>query len=213
MSLQDTPFTPMDFSRMDESEDSFFYEMPRLVVHIDDQAIEAVGELFREEIPPASRVLDLLSSWRSHWPKGHPKQSMTGLGLNSVEMADNPDLDDYVVHDLNEDPVLPFDDESFDAAVITVSIQYITRPVEVFREVNRTLKPGGPFLVVFSNRMFVQKAVRIWTMSTDGQRAGLVRAYFNLAGNFEEMRTGFANPETSPPGDPVYLVMGKKAGA
>ena len=99
-------------------------------------------------------------------------------------------MDDYVVHDLNRDPVLPFNDESFDAAVITVSIQYITQPVEVFREVNRTLKPGGPFLVIFSNRMFVQKAVRIWTMSTDGQRAGLVRAYFNLAGNFEEMRRG-----------------------
>ena len=211
MSLQDTPFSPMDFSRMVDSDDSYFYQAPRLVVHIDDQAIESVGELFREEIPPDSRVLDLLSSWRSHWPKGHSKRSMTGLGLNSVEMADNPDLDNYVVHDVNREPVLPFDDESFDAAVITVSIQYLTQPVEVFREVNRTLSPGGPFLVVFSNRMFFQKAVRIWTMSNDGQRAGLVREYFKLAGNFEDMRTGFANPESSPPGDPIYLVMGKKA--
>ena len=210
MSLQDTPFSPMDFSRMVDSDDAYFYQVPRLVVHIDDQAIETVGNLFREEIPPDSRVLDLLSSWRSHWPKGHPKQSITGLGLNSVEMADNPDLDDYVVHDVNRLPVLPFDDEAFDAAVITVSIQYLTQPVEVFREVNRTLTPGGPFLVIFSNRMFFQKAVRIWTMSSDGQRAGLVREYFKLAGNFEDMRTGFANPETSPPGDPIYVVMGQE---
>ena len=90
MSLYDQPFSPMDFSRMDDSDDYYFYQMPRLVVHIDDQAIETVGEIFRDEIPPGSRVLDLLSSWRSHWPKGHPKQSMTGLGMNSVEMADNP---------------------------------------------------------------------------------------------------------------------------
>ena len=78
---------PDDFQRIDEGLDSLFYSWPRKVVHIDAQAIEAVGRVFRELIPPQATVLDLMSSWRSHWPEGHPKSSMIGLGLNSEEMA------------------------------------------------------------------------------------------------------------------------------
>ena len=210
---QQPPFSPGDFARMDESDDPLFYEMPRLVVHTDDQAIAAVGELFREEISPDSVILDLLSSWRSHWPRGHPKSRMVGLGLNRVEMGDNPDLEDFVVHDVNLDPRLPFDDDSFDAVVITVSIQYLTRPVEVFRDVNRVLKPGGQFLVIFSNRCFFSKAVRIWVMGGDGQRMDLVRSYFERAGSYETIQGMFLNPEASPPGDPVYVAMARKASA
>lgn len=210
---QDAHFSPFDFTRMDEGDDPLFYLQPRLVVHIDDQAIAAAGELFQEEIPPNSVVLDLLGSWRSHWPKGHPKSRMVGLGLNAVEMENNPDLDEHLVHDVNKDPHLPLDDESFDAVVITVSIQYLTRPIEVFQEVNRILKPGGRFLVVFSNRCFFTKAVKIWVDSGDGQRLDLVRSYFEHAGNYEEVQGGFLNPETSPPGDPAYMVMARKAAA
>ena len=101
--------------------------MPRLVVHIDDYAIAAVSQLFRDLIHPDSVVLDLMSSWRSHWPSGHPKTRLVGLGMNAVEMRDNPDLDDHIVHDVNQDPNLPFPDDSFDAVVITVSAQYLTQ--------------------------------------------------------------------------------------
>lgn len=209
----DAHFSPLDFARMDESDDPLFYLQPRLVVHIDDQAIAAAGELFREDIPPDSVVLDLLSSWRSHWPQGHPKSRMVGIGLNAVEMENNPQLDEHLVQDVNKDPHLPFDDASFDAVVITVSIQYLTRPIEVFQDVNRILKPGGKFLVVFSNRCFFTKAVRIWVESGDGNRMDLVRSYFERAGNYEEVQAGFLNPETSPPGDPAYVVMARKASA
>jgi len=160
------------FQRQDESVDSEFYSMPRLVVHIDDQAIAAVGGLFRSLIPPNSVVLDLMSSWRSHWPEGHPKARMTGLGMNATEMADNLDLDEYLVHDVNLDPVLPFEDESFDAVVITVSAQYLTQPVETFSQISRILRSGGVFVVTFSNRMFPTKAVRVWRESSDKGRAG-----------------------------------------
>ncbi|MSQ07001.1 MAG: class I SAM-dependent methyltransferase [Dehalococcoidia bacterium] len=183
-------------------------------MHIDDQAIAAVGAVFRMLIPPGSVVLDLMSSWRTHWPLGHPRKRLVGLGLNTVELHENPDLDEYVVHDLNREPALPFPDNTFDAVVVTVSVQYMTQPVETFREVNRILKPGGRFVVTFSNRMFASKAVRIWRQADDRGHAELVAAYMDYAGNFQNMRAGFMNPDTSPPGDPLFLVTGEKgAGA
>lgn len=199
------------FQREDEDDDRAFYGSPRLVVHIDEQAIAAVGKVFRNFIPAGSVVLDLMSSWRSHWPQGHPKERMAGLGLNAQEMRENPDLDEYIVHDMNRDPVLPFEDESFDAVVITVSAQYLTRPVETFQQVNRVLKPGGMFIVTFSNRMFPTKAVRIWRMSSDRDRMGIVANYMAAAGNFEDIRGGFVNPEQSPPADPIFSVISNKA--
>jgi Methyltransferase domain len=204
------PFPSEYFERIDESDDRLFYVEPRLVVHIDDEAIATVGRLFRDFIPPHSAVLDLMSSWRSHWPQGHPKERMVGLGLNAVEMADNPDLDEYVVHNINEDPLLPFEDEIFDATVITVSVQYLTRPVETFQQVNRILRPGGIFIVTFSNRLFPTKAVRIWRNTSDRSHLELVASYMDYAGKFEDIKGGLANPHQSPPGDPLFVVMGRK---
>ena len=211
-------FQSYDFIRQDEGDDTLFYREPRLVVHIDNQAIAAIGELFRDVFSPgeasstgaAPAVLDLMSSWRSHWPKGLPKARLVGLGLNAVEMEKNVDLDARVVHDVNTDPVLPFDDASFDGVVITVSIQYLVRPVEVFREVNRVLKPGGVFLVIFSNRMFFTKAVRIWVMSGDGDRMELVATYMELACNFEGLTRMYLNPDRGEMEDPVYAVVATK---
>ena len=206
-----TPYPPDAFQREDEGDDSIFYTMPRLVVHIDDGAIATVGRIFRDFIPENSVVLDLMSSWRSHWPPGHPKARMVGLGLNAPEMKDNPDLDEFVVHDVNRTPTLPFDDDTFDAVVITVSAQYLTRPVETFAHVNRILKPGGLFIVTFSNRMFPTKAVRIWRASSDQGRMEVVASYMDQAGNFENIRGGLANPDLSPPGDPLFSVIANKA--
>ena len=179
-------------------------------MHIDDHAIAAVGQLFRDLVPPDSVVLDLMSSWRSHWPKAHRIKRMVGLGLNAQEMEDNPDLDEFLVHDVNRNPVLPFEDGTFDAVVITVSAQYLTRPAETFQEINRIPKPCGVFIVTFSNRMFPTKAVRIWRMSSDRDRMEIVASYMEEAGNFENIRSGFANPEQSPPADPIFSVVSNK---
>jgi len=205
--------TPDYFQREDEEDDSFFYESPRLVVHIDERAIAAVSQCFKDQIPENSEVLDLMSSWRSHWPAGHAKKRLVGLGLNEVELRENPDLDGYVVHNVNNNPVLPFEDESFDAVVITVSAQYLTKPIETFQQVNRILRPGGVFIVSFSNRMFGTKAVLIWRNSTDRGRVDLVGTYMEAAENFEDIHAAFLNPEDSPPGDPMFAVVSRKAQA
>ena len=116
------------FRRQDESEDRLFYLQPRLVVHIDDYAIDALANFFERVLPPEGVLLDLMSSWRSHLPAGFSKRKLVGLGLNAVEMAENPQLDDGVVHDINANPDLPFRSRSFDAAMVTVSIQYRSGP-------------------------------------------------------------------------------------
>jgi len=190
-----------------------FYDMPRKVVHIDDAAIVAVKGFFLEVLPPHGVVLDLMSSWRSHWPASLPKQRLVGVGLNAVEMEENPDLDDFLVHDVNTPPRLPFEDDIFDAAVITVSVQYLTNPIAVFRDVHRLLKPGGVFAVIFSNRMFPTKAVAIWRTLNDQQHAELVAAYFHHAGNFVDLDSKNRTPPAATYTDPVYVVIARKADA
>ena len=211
--MAESPFRPEHFARLDEASDPLFYDMPRKVVHIDDAAIVAVKEFFLEVLPPHGVVLDLMSSWRSHWPASLPKQRLVGVGLNAVEMEENPDLDDFLVHDVNTTPRLPFEDDIFDAAVITVSVQYLTNPIAVFRDVHRLLKPGGIFAVIFSNRMFPTKAVAIWRTLNDQQHAELVAAYFHHAGNFVDLDFQNRTPPAATYTDPVYVVIARKADA
>ncbi len=216
----DPPFTPEQFQRMDEADDARFYDSPRLVTHIDDAAIATIGEILRELIPPDATVLDLMSSWKSHLPDGGRPRRVVGLGMNAVELAANDQLDEWVVQDINANPALPFPEDTFDIAIITVSIQYVTRPVTLFREVRRVLKPGGALVVIFSNRLFPTKAVRIWYEQDDRGRAGLVRSYFELAGGYERVRFidrgapargGGLRGWLQSAGDPVYVVLGHKA--
>ena len=210
MTIDPLRFPPEFFRREDEADDADFYATPRLVVHIDDGAITAVGRLFRQLIPENAEVLDLMSSWRSHWPEEHPRRRIVGLGMNAAEMADNPQLNEYLLRDINANPALPFDDASFDAVVITVSVQYLTNPVAVFAEVSRILRPGGVFIVTFSNRCFPTKAVRVWRAGSDSDHIDLVASYMQHAGGFSGIRGGLANPDLAPPADPLFAVFAYK---
>lgn len=210
MSDVEQGFQEYFFDRVDESNDALFYREPRLVVHIDDAAIERIGRIFQELLPANGLILDLMSSWRSHLPKDYVKGRMVGLGLNAVEMRENPQLDEFVVHDVNREPQLPFEDARFDGVILTVSVQYLTRPVEAFREVGRVLRPGAPLVVTFSNRMFPTKAVRIWQACSDEQRMTLVKMYLQRAGGFEGIRGEDRSPEPKGFSDPVYLVTGRR---
>jgi SAM-dependent methyltransferase len=203
------PFNAEMFERLDDSEDERFYEAARKVVHIDESAIAAVGDFIGTAFAPNGVLLDLMSSWRSHLPEGFQKQRLVGLGMNAEEMADNPDLDDYVVHNLNVDPVLPFEDDFFNGAIITVSIQYMIKPLEVFAEVCRILKPGAPFAVFFSNRMFPTKAIRVWQVIRDVGKREMVEKYFQVTEGFEEPLFYDVSPN---PGasDPMYVVCARK---
>jgi SAM-dependent methyltransferase len=200
------PLDPRYFVRQDESPDPLFYDEPRFTVHIDDGAIAAATAVYRELLPDDGIVLDLMSSWRSHLPADVTYGEVVGLGLNAREMEDNPQLDTVVVHDLNADPVLPFDDETFDGAVVTVSVQYMTRPVETFREVNRVLRSGAPFVLTYSNRCFPTKAIAAWLSTTDQQHANIIAIYFQESGNWSEVYAQDRSPRGGSHSDPLFAV-------
>ena len=188
---------------MDPSPDEAFYAYERKVVHIEVGAIEALREAYAELLPPGGAgarpdvVVAIPPSLRG------ASATVVGLGMNAAEMSDNPQLDSFVVHNLNREPALPFPDASFDAVVCAVSVQYLTRPVEVFTDVRRVLVAGGPLIVSFSNRCFPTKAVAVWLANGDAAHRSLVRSYFEEAGFVDVVDELRPSPD-----DPLYVVRG-----
>jgi SAM-dependent methyltransferase len=196
------------FRRLEESPDAEFYAVPRFVTHIDDATIAALTVLYRERIPAGARVLDLMSSWVSHLPADVGYASVAGLGMNAEELARNPRLTERVVQDLNVTPALPWADGVFDAVVNAVSVQYLTRPVEVFAEVRRVLHPGGLHLVATSHRMFPTKAIAGWHALEPADRLRLVCRYVELAGGYDEPCVLDRSPRDA---DPLWVVLASRS--
>jgi hypothetical protein len=126
------------FERADESPDDAFYAAPRLVTHIDDAAVAAVTQLYRDLLPAGGAVLDLMSSWVSHLPPEAAYARVAGLGMNADELAANPRLTDAVSR-TSTPTRAALRDAEFDAAVCCVSVQYLVRPTAVFAELARVL--------------------------------------------------------------------------
>ncbi|QTA79994.1 SAM-dependent methyltransferase [Desulfonema limicola] len=215
-------FSDSPFMRQDETPDNIFYQKPRFVHHLDDKAREMVRNIHALSLKDDMKILDLMSSWVTHLPENIRPKKVSGLGMNEAELKKNPDLDDYIVHDLNLDPVLPYDSESFDAVICTGSIEYLIHPFEVFKEAARVLRPQGRFIVTFSNRWFPPKAVRIWEQLHEFERMGLAAEYFLGIEDFENLHTysirGLPRPVSDKYfsqlfySDPVYGVWAHKKG-
>lgn len=194
------------FRRQDESPDELFYRQPRFVTHIDDAAIAAVTQLYREFFPPGGALLDLMSSWVSHLPPEIPYRRVVGVGLNRDELLRNPRLDSFVVQNLNTTPRLPFGDGEFGGAGLAVSVDYLTDPVAVLHDLGRVLVPGAPVVITFSNRCFPSKAVAVWHTLSDRGRLELVGRYLAAAGNWEGTQLLDRSPNPGR-GDPLYAVV------
>ena len=195
------------FERQDESADALFYSAPRLVVHIDDATIAALTQFYGETLTAGADVLDLMSSWVSHLPMQPSLGRVAGLGMNAQELAANPVLQDSVVHDLNADSRLPYDDESFDFVVNAVSVQYLKRPFEVFADIARVLRPGGVSIVAMSHRCFPTKAIRFFHAASATERCQLVQQYHVRDEAFSESRVVDRSPAGA---DPLWIVMGRR---
>lgn len=204
--MTDNPFPSDWWRRLEESSDEAFYSLPRKVVHLDDAAIAALRDFYDEQLQDGWQVLDLMSSWRSHLPK-MKNVHLVGLGMNEEEMYENPQLDDYYCHNLNQAPTLPFGDNHFDAVLCAVSVQYLIQPLEVFREVARVLKPGSPFFVSLSNRCFPTKAIAVWRNTNDQQHIQLVGAYFQASQAFTAIEAEDHSP-TPYLSDPLFIIWG-----
>ena len=197
------------FSKEDTTDDSIFYEVPRIVTHIDDNAITILKKYYRSLLKDGDSVLDLMSSWVSHLPEDIKYSRVSAQVMNKVELESNPQLTDFIVQNLNTNQVLPLEDESFDLCSIAVSVQYLTSPVKVFEEIARVLKPNGKCCVSFSNRMFPTKAILAWRMSSNEDHFNLVSQYFKKTEKFDELKVEKLVEENGYY-DPLFAVIGKK---
>ena len=213
-------FSDDAFVRDDDQPDANFYRKPRFVCHIDDTACEMVRNTYGRFLTDGMQVLDLMSSWQSHIHANLKLDRLVGLGLNEDELNRNSQLSDVRVHDLNADSKLPFESNTFDAVVNTASVEYLTDPLAVFRDVSRILRPDGYFILTFSNRWFPTKAIKIWQELHEFERMGLVLEYFLRTGGFKDLQTysirGLPRPHDDKYfpellfSDPVYAVWGRK---
>ncbi len=201
-------------SKLDTGDDALFYDYPRFVTHVDSGFIQKLTDLYRQRLRSDWRILDLMSSWVSHLPEDLSFAHVEGHGLNGEELAANPRLDHYFVQNLNQDQHLSLGDQSFNAVLIAVSVQYLQYPESVFTEIHRILKPGGVVIISFSNRMFFQKAIQAWRDTNDRGRVQLVKQYLSSVSGFtpaEEIRTSPQTPLLSFLGvgsaDPFYAVI------
>lgn len=197
---------PEFFTREDETADENFYQAPRFTTHIDDATINALTQFYREVLSPHDRVLDLMSSWISHLPGEVRYRHVAGLGMNAAELEGNERLDEYRVQNLNDNPFLPWDDNSFGAVLIAVSVQYLVRPFEVFADIGRILSPGGRCIVAMSHRLFPTKAIYAFHVLSGADRCRLVGAYMARTGRFREIESLDRSPAHA---DPLWIVTGR----
>ena len=125
------------FRREDEGPDARFYAEPRLVTHIDEAAIAAVTQLYREYLPAGGAVLDLMSSWVSHLPADITYSRVVGLGMNRTELAANPRLDAKLIIEGG----IPATEIAFDHPVVT-AIQHATSHV-LGKQLEPAIFPGA----------------------------------------------------------------------
>jgi len=204
------PWSTDDFRRLDESDDSFFYpeQAPKLVYHVDEGAVAALTNYYRQRIAPGSDILDICSSWVSHYPFDFPSRmkSIVGTGMNARELSANTQLSSFVAVDLNQSPKLPFADGTFDVVTCVVSVDYLTKPLQVLAEVRRVLRPGGVVIFSQSNRVFFTKAIRMWLSMGDEAHLELIGQYLKYAGFSKRPRAFDISAKGRGAKDPMYIV-------
>jgi len=168
--------------KLDDGDDALFYAEPRFVQHLDGAFRSRLTALYRERIPAGAVVLDLMSSWVSHLPEEIAYREVIGHGLNARELEANPRLDRHWVQNLNDNQTLPLADASVDAVLIVAGWQYLQQPEAVAAELLRVVRPGGQLIVAFSNRLFFQKAPRIWNEGSDQDRSRYVAKVLEAQG-------------------------------
>jgi SAM-dependent methyltransferase len=188
--------TALGRSQRDDGDDGEFYDSPRFVRHADDGFHRRLTDVYGSVLSPGDRIFDAMSSWVSHLPNGDYGRTV-GHGLNEAELTANDALDEWFVQNLNRDQSLPLDDNTFDAVLCALSVQYLQYPGAVFSEFSRVLAPGGRVVISFTNRMFPTKAVRAWRVADMAERTSLVESYCQ-AGGLSVTEIVEAHPETDP---------------
>lgn len=209
------PYSRDDLVPSDASNDQLFYLVPKFVHHAGEECRESLTKYYDCALPENGQVLDLCSSWTSHYPSTKKLSRCAVLGLNPLELVANPSKTEWTVRNLNRNPQLPYDDQQFDVVTNALSVDYLTNPLAVFREIHRVLKPGGLATMAFTNRCFPSKVVPIWLDPfTEQSHAQIVANYFYYATdatNKQSLFTDITAANISPDGwtgmrDPMIVV-------
>ena len=217
------PYSQADLTPMDPGNDMGFYASPRFVTHIDDNAINNVRRYYDQVLPRKGRILDFCSSWISHYPSEVVKAGaageveVLGTGMNERELSKNPVLKHWSVQDLNQNSEvrLPSSSESsagekLDASTCVVSIDYLTKPVEILQSIRRQTNEGGKVHLIISNRCFPTKVVSRWLKVDEEDRLTMVGDYLWWSGwRNVEIQTLV---EGSFMTDPLWVVRGENTG-
>jgi SAM-dependent methyltransferase len=127
-----------------------------------------------------SEVLDLLGGSERFTP-----EQAAGSLLAPTPQARGADAHRRVMlqvaQDLDEQPLLPFEDGAFDAVLVTLDVGALRRPLEVFREVGRVLQPGGLVAVSFGRAALDEAHTRLWALAGDREQLMLAEAYIEFA--------------------------------
>jgi SAM-dependent methyltransferase len=209
------PYSAADLQPADNSRDELFYLIPRFLHHAAPEARKELATFYAAVLPPAGQgaVLDLCSSWTSHYPEGYRARRCCVLGLNPLELLANPCRTELRVQNLNLDPALPFADDAFDAVTLSLSVDYMTSPLELFGEIHRVLRPGGIASMAFTNRCFQHKVVRRWLRPfSEESHARLVGSYFRYSAEWADIGVADVSPDGwAGQSDPMVVVCARKA--
>jgi len=187
------PYTARDLTPMDPGNDTSFYGVPRFVEHIDENAINSVRRYYSQTLPKKGKILDFCSSWISHYPPEVDEARKAGelvilaTGMNKSELGQNPVLSAWAVQDLNENPEVDLptskgDSSLLDASTCVVSIDYLTKPIEVLKSIRKLTNPGGKIHLAISNRCFPTKVVGRWLKISENERLEMVGDYLWWSG-------------------------------
>ncbi|MCU7837008.1 MAG: class I SAM-dependent methyltransferase [gamma proteobacterium symbiont of Taylorina sp.] len=179
----------MPFLRKIEDDDSIFYAAIETKPSVDQAALDQLKQFYTEKIQDNSKVLDFMCGSASHLPDKLQYLNVTGLGLNKSDLKANLNLDRTIIHDVNNNPQLPFENNEFDAIICSFSVEYITQPQKVFQQLARILKPGGLLIISFSEHYFKKKVISLWEDVHSFERMGIVLEYFRQCSEFENLNS------------------------
>ena len=161
--------------KLDETDDSEFYSVPRFVYHLDSNFRKQLTKVYKAEIKKNSVILDLMSSWDSYLPKSINYKKVIGHGLNEEELKKNKAFENYWIQNFNLNQKVPLEDKSVDYCLMVAAWQYLQYPEFLVTEISRILNNNGKFLISFSNRAFWQKSPNIWVNSNEEERIEYVK--------------------------------------
>jgi SAM-dependent methyltransferase len=127
-----------------------------------------------------SQVLDLLGGSDRFVPEG-AVGTLTGPAPSPRRADGHRRLMLQVADDLNEQRLLPFEDEAFDAVLVTLDVGALRHPLEVFREAARVLQPGGLVALAFGQARYDEAHTRLWALAGERERIMLAEAFLEFA--------------------------------